>query len=800
MKARVLGVVLAGGQARRMGGGDKCRLDLGGDSLVGHVIARLAPQCDALVLNANGDPARFADLGLPVLGDSIAGFPGPLAGVLAGMDHGAVHGFSHVLSAAADTPFLPPDLAHRLADAAREAGLPIALAATREGGRLIRHPTFGLWPVSLREDLRAQVMSGLSKVALWADRHGAAPAVFPSDPIDPFFNINTPDELAIARDIWHKTGWSRQGITDEGRIMRIYGITGRKNAGKTTLMERLVAELTGRGYRISTVKHAHHETEIDQPGRDSHRHRQAGAEQVLLASPVRWALMHELRGQDEPSLQAHLQRLDPVDLVLVEGFKQAGHPQLEVWRRATGRPPLAPEFPSIRALVSDQGDGGTGLPVLAPDDISAIADFVIAQTGLDLPRRGAPMPADPVPVDQVLARLRASVQPLQGEVELPLWQASGHVLARDALARRSHPPATNAAMDGYGFAFDSVDFAALPVPLAQGRAAAGAPFAGALPPGQALRVLTGAVLPEGVDTVAPQEHALIEGAMLRLDPAPARKGANIRPAGEDMEAGQVALKAGTILRPQEIGLAAALGIGSLLLRPRLRVGVLSTGEELVQPDQPDLEAGRIPDANRPMLLSMLARMGFQPVDLGIIGDDRELLRAALNDAAGQVDAILTSGGASQGDEDHVSALLRDEAELQDWRVAIKPGRPLALAHWPGEGGQRIPIFGLPGNPVAALVCALVFAAPALFQRAGAGWRAPVGFQLPAGFARLKQPGRREYLRARLEDGRVQVFASEGSGRISGLSWADGLVELPDGFADIRPGDPVRYIPWSGFGL
>ena len=590
--------------------------------------------------------------------------------------------------------------------------------------------------------------------------------------------------------------------------MRIYGITGRKNAGKTTLMERLVAELTGRGYRISTVKHAHHDTEIDQPGRDSHRHRQAGAEQVLLGSPARWALMHELRGQDEPSLEAHLKRLDPVDLILIEGFKQAGHPQLEVWRRATDRPPLALEFPTIRALVSDQGDGGTGLPVLAPDDIPAIADFVIAQTGLDqLRRAGSSLSAslggpglDGTGVDQVLDRLRASVQPVQGEFALPLWQAAGHVLARDTRARRSHPPATNAAMDGYGFAFDSVDFATGPVPVAQGRAAAGAPFAGALPSGQALRVLTGAVLPEGVDTVAPQEHARIEGMMLCLSPAPARRGTNIREAGEDVTAGQVALKAGSILRPQDIGLAAALGIGHLSLRPRLRVGVLSTGEELVPPDLPDLPAARIPDANRPMLLSMLARMGFQPVDLGIIRDDRDLLRAALNDAAGQVDAILTSGGASQGDEDHVSDLLRDEAELQDWRVAIKPGRPLALAHWPGPDGQRIPIFGLPGNPVAALVCALVFAGPALFQRAGAGWRAPVGFEVPAAFARVKPAGRREYLRARLVDGRAEVFASDGSGRISGLSWADGLVELPDGFADIQPGDPVRYIPWSGFGL
>lgn len=586
--------------------------------------------------------------------------------------------------------------------------------------------------------------------------------------------------------------------------MRVFGITGRKNSGKTTLVVRLIEELTARGHTVSTVKHAHHDTDIDQPGRDSHRHREAGAQQVLLASPRRWALMRELRGAPEPELDQLLTRLERVDLVLVEGFKQAGHPMIEVWRQATGTAPLAPEFPAIRALASDQGDGGTGLPVFAPDDIPAMADFILRETGLDKVRRRAssmPPGVDWTPVDQVLDRLRAGIQPIEGALDLPLWQAAGHVLAEDALARLSHPPRPNSAVDGYGYAFGTVDFAAGPVPLAMGRAAAGQPWPGVLPPGQVLRILTGAILPPGVDTVALQEHARLEGDRLTIARAPARRGANTRAAGEDMAAGTVALRAGTVLRAQEIGLAASLGIASLRVRPRLRVGVLSTGEELVGHDTPELPAGAIPDANRPMLLAALARLGFIPVDLGICRDRPDDLRAALDGAIGRVDAVLTSGGASQGDEDHVSALLRAEAELQDWRIAVKPGRPLALAHWRGPGGQRVPVFGLPGNPVAAMVCTLVFAVPALFQRAGAGWRAPVGFDVPAGFARVKQAGRREYLRARLApDGRAEVFSSEGSGRVSGLSWADGLVELPDGFADIRPGDPVRYIPWSGFGL
>jgi len=199
-----LGVILGGGQARRMQGETKGLLDLGGQTLLAEVIARLAPQCAGLVLNANDAAARYAGYGLPVLPDSITGWPGPLAGVLAGMDYAAALGHSHILTAAADTPFLPRDLGERLAEAARAGGQPIALAATWEEGRLMRQPTFGLWPVALREDLRDAVTGGLSKIVLWTDRHGTATAQFGTQPVHPFFNVNTPEDLATGRALWQK--------------------------------------------------------------------------------------------------------------------------------------------------------------------------------------------------------------------------------------------------------------------------------------------------------------------------------------------------------------------------------------------------------------------------------------------------------------------------------------------------------------------------------------------------------------------------------------------------------------------
>jgi molybdopterin molybdotransferase len=248
------------------------------------------------------------------------------------------------------------------------------------------------------------------------------------------------------------------------------------------------------------------------------------------------------------------------------------------------------------------------------------------------------------------------------------------------------------------------------------------------------------------------------------------------------------------VRAADIGTLVAAGVAEVTVVEKLRVGVLSTGDELRNPDEA-ADLGDIYDANRPMLLADVARWGFEAVDLGRAPDERDTLRDILNSSAVGCDAILTSGGASAGDEDHLSALLQESASFALWRVAIKPGRPLSLGLWNGT-----PIIGLPGNPVAAQVCALVFGYPALFKLAGADWPEPQCYELPAAFTKNKKDGRVEYLRARILDGTVEVFASEGSGRISGLSWATGLVRLPHEARKIREGDLVNYIPFESFGL
>ncbi len=402
-----------------------------------------------------------------------------------------------------------------------------------------------------------------------------------------------------------------------------------------------------------------------------------------------------------------------------------------------------------------------------------------------------PAGVDWTPVDQALAALRARLHPVVGQETCIASNALGRVLAKPVIAARANPPLANTAVDGYGFSGAVLKGHDLVLPLVEGRAAAGPRYQGHVPQGHAIRILTGAALPEGVDTVIMQEDVTLGSGEIAFR-AEVKLGANTRNAGEDISAGEVALDAGRVITPADLALMAAVGVYELQVHLPLKVAVISTGDELVEPGQSAGE-GQIYDANRPMLTGLLRQFGYHPIDMGIAPDTSDDLRKSLNEAAAKADVILTSGGASAGDEDHVSALLNEAGAMAEWRVALKPGRPIALGMWQGT-----PVFGLPGNPVAALVCTLIFARPAMGVMAGSGWQVPQGYTLPAAFEKHKKPGRREYLRARVRDGRAEVFASEGSGRISGLSWADGLVELGDGAMEIRPGDPVRFIPFVNF--
>jgi molybdopterin molybdotransferase len=390
------------------------------------------------------------------------------------------------------------------------------------------------------------------------------------------------------------------------------------------------------------------------------------------------------------------------------------------------------------------------------------------------------------PVDTALEHLRAGLTCVTAPETVPIEDSCGRILAAPVVALRDNPPTANAAVDGYGFACAD---AALRMQLVVGRAAAGVPYPGRVPAGQAVRILTGAPLPEGVDTVVMQEDTTQEAGALYVAALP-KAGANTRRAGEDKKVGAALFDAGHVLRAPDLATLSALGHGTVSVRRRLRVGVLSTGDELAAPGSPVTPA-QIYDANGPMLRSMIAGWGMEAVPLGRAPDDRDALRRLLNAAIPRCDAILTSGGASGGDEDHMSALLTSEGQHTLWRIAVKPGRPLALGIW-----QGVPLFGLPGNPVAAFVTAAIFARPALGLLGGAGWCLPEALWLPACFEKSKKSGRREFLRARITAHGVEAYGSEGSGRVSGLSWADALIDLPEDALDVQHGDVVRVLPYA----
>ncbi|MEE2774001.1 MAG: molybdenum cofactor synthesis domain-containing protein [Pseudomonadota bacterium] len=399
------------------------------------------------------------------------------------------------------------------------------------------------------------------------------------------------------------------------------------------------------------------------------------------------------------------------------------------------------------------------------------------------------------PVDTALQHLKSNLKNLAGVEKITLGQGVSRILSRPVFARRNSPPFANSAVDGYGFAKSRVPKRGR-IKILPGQAAAGRPFENFVPNGFAVKVLTGAILPDGVDTVVLQEEVSISDNQFVLE-TDLQEGANTRPIAEDVRAKDLVLGVGHVLRSQDLALLTSVGISEIEVYSALNIGVFSTGDELVENNvssEKQLDEGNVYDSNRPMLLSLIRKWGQNAHDLGILPDDKSHTRRSLNKAAQEMDIIVTSGGASSGDEDHISKLLSEEGRLEKWRIAVKPGRPMAFGFW-----RSTPIFSLPGNPVAAFVCSLVFFRPSLGVLAGGYWHDPECFFVPSAFEKKKKPGRREFLRVRMEkDGGLECFPSEGSGRISSLTWSTGLVELSDDLLEVKKGDLLKYIPYSSF--
>lgn len=587
--------------------------------------------------------------------------------------------------------------------------------------------------------------------------------------------------------------------------MKVFGVVGWKNNGKTTLVERLISQLTSMGYKVSSVKHAHHNVDIDEPGRDSYRHRAAGAKQTLLATQHRWALMREHREQDTPKLEQLLPLFEPCDLVIVEGYKGAVHPKLEIVRHLNKEGLLADQMPNIVALVTDQPHLPSDLPQLDLNNIQQVTDFVLQHTGL------VTSPAVPEvndcysPAQQlqtaetVWQRMQALASTQVKSQTLPLEQCMNRRLAEALTTPYDSPRFDNAAVDGYAFnCNDLIQQPDATLPLMATEANAGGSEKLSLKQGYCMRVLTGAQMPKGANTVVMQEDVHLTNDSVTF-PSHYKAHSNWRPQGEDVKVGEVIINQGQLIRPQDIGLAAAVGQAQLRVYNKVRVALFSTGNEVYELGQ-ELPEDGIYDVNRYLLKALLTSLHCEVTDLGILADDFSTIRTALDSASQDHQLIITSGGASTGSHDHIANVLKDLGEVHAWRLAIKPGRPLAF----GQLGPAL-FLGLPGNPVAANVCTLMFGQPLIRALSGGGWHRPKSYPQKLGFDVNKKVGRREWLRVFQEqqpngDYVLQRSASHGSGILTSMTRADGLVEVDEASGNLPAGSLVDFIPFTSFGM
>jgi molybdopterin molybdotransferase len=415
----------------------------------------------------------------------------------------------------------------------------------------------------------------------------------------------------------------------------------------------------------------------------------------------------------------------------------------------------------------------------------------MAQLSDDCFAFGGPM----LPVEEAVAIIAARVTPVAETEAVALAHADGRILTDDMMAPLPLPAFTNSAVDGYAVRITDLagnDDSVLPV---AGRIQAGAAARDVLAPGHATRIFTGAPMPKGADTVFMQEDVRIEESGRVVLPRGLRPGANVRPAGEDIARGSTALPRGHRMRPQDVALAAAFGLTHVNVRRRIRVAVFSTGNELVSPGG-SLREAQLYDSNRFMLIAMLHRLGCEVGDLGILRDDRPSLAPALKKAAGAYDLILTTGGVSTGEEDHVKAAVEAAGTLVLWRMAIKPGRPVAMGIIDGT-----PFVGLPGNPVASFVTFVHVVRPTILALAGAQQRPLLPIPVRAAFTYRKKIARREYVRVNLRrapEGWLEAvkFPREGAGLLSSLVETDGLAELGEETTAVEPGEMVGFLAYA----
>ncbi|MBM4863694.1 bifunctional molybdopterin-guanine dinucleotide biosynthesis adaptor protein MobB/molybdopterin molybdotransferase MoeA [Vibrio parahaemolyticus] len=582
----------------------------------------------------------------------------------------------------------------------------------------------------------------------------------------------------------------------------ILGFAAYSGTGKTTLLEALLPKLTEAGLRIGMLKHAHHNFDVDKPGKDSYRLRKAGASQMLIASRNRYALMTET-----PEAEAEFEYLltrfdeDKLDVVLVEGCKNIAFPKIELHREEVGKPWLYPHDDNIIAIASDSAELDSELPQMNINDLDAIAQFVLQYV------QDAKAPKskekDAACCDTLSPAFLSVVQGQEkilslvntvSEIEAcKIENAYGRVLAEHIISPVNVPQYTNSAMDGYAIRSDDVDRDSYQVVA---EVMAGHAYDQPLQVGQAVKIMTGAPTPLNGDTVVMREQAIQEGDKVTFNGAHIKAGQNVRQAGEDLAIGSDVFTAGTRLASPEMGMIASLGFGEANVFRKLKVAVFSTGDEVQAPGT-EQKANSIYDSNRFTIMGMLEKLGCEILDFGILEDNEQLMIEALENASAQADVVMTSGGVSVGDADYIKLALDKLGQIDFWRINMRPGRPLAF----GQINNK-PFFGLPGNPVAVMVSFINFVEPALRKMQGEqGWK-PLKVNAIATENLRSRQGRTEFSRGiyELDDtGRltVRTTGKQGSGILRSMSEANCLIEISPAIDTVKAGESVTIIPLQG---
>ncbi|MCF1427097.1 MAG: bifunctional molybdopterin-guanine dinucleotide biosynthesis adaptor protein MobB/molybdopterin molybdotransferase MoeA [Shewanella sp.] len=581
----------------------------------------------------------------------------------------------------------------------------------------------------------------------------------------------------------------------------VLGFCAYSGTGKTTLLKQLIPELNRRGVKLAVIKHAHHNFDVDIPGKDSYEMRKAGARQMLVASHVRWALMTEEAVDGDPQLPHLLKQIeaDKVDMVLVEGFKKLELPKIELHRAAHGKPFIHTHDDNILAVACcDETQLPAEITRLDLNNISEIADFV-QHYATNWQTEAVTMPIVPAcelssentsSVAQGIGHILSRVSPITVSETVNLDEMDNRVLAKDTISPVDVPQQTNSAMDGYAFALSASHAEYQLV----GEVLAGHGYAGTLRPGQAVRIMTGAPLPAGADTVQPRELACETGEMVTFS-GELKAGQHVRLAGEDIAKGATALEAGTRLEAAEIGLLASLGTASASVVRKPVVAVFSTGDEVSQPGQA-LAEHCIYDSNRYTIKSMARRLGCEVIDLGIIEDSEAALEAALIQASDNADVIISSGGVSVGNADFIKTVLARIGKINFWRINMRPGRPLAF----GQIGDAL-FFGLPGNPVAVMVSFLQFVQPALRKLAGENCWENSFIPAITDEKLRSRTGRTEFLRGIYRmgiDGQLHVATTgaQGSGMLSSMVKGNCLIIIAEETDSVAPGERVFIQPFA----